>query len=97
MDRLYIVAIECNYQEINRQLKEQFIHSLNDRQMLEEIIKGITVTSNDDHITSGGVLAWEKRVEVQRAQAEVLNTITESRQFDKIKIEKRQRKTLLEL
>ena len=28
-------------------------------------------TKNDDHITSGGVLAWAKRVEAQRAQAVV--------------------------
>ena len=41
---------------------------------------------NDDHITSGGVLAWAKRVEVQRAQAVVLNALTKSKQFDKIKV-----------
>ena len=83
MGRLCIAAIECNYQEIDRQLKEQFIHSLNNKHMLEEIIKELTATNNDDHLTSGGVLAWVKRVETQRAQAAVLNTPTESRQFDK--------------
>ena len=57
--------------------------------MLEEIIKELTATKNNDHITSRGVLAWAKRVEVQRAQAAVLNTLTESRQFDKIKLSKR--------
>ena len=55
--RLHIAAVECNYQEIDRQLKEQFIDGLNDKHMLEEIIKEITATSIDDHITSGGVLA----------------------------------------
>ena len=35
MGRLH-VAVECNYQEIDRQLKEQFIHSLNDKHKLEE-------------------------------------------------------------
>ena len=54
--------------------------------MLEEIIKELTMAKNDDHITSGGVLAWAKRVEVQRPQVAVLNTITECRQFDKIKV-----------
>ena len=54
--------------------------------MLEEIIKELTATSNDDHITSGGVLAWAKRVGVQRAQAAVLDTLTELRQFNKVKI-----------
>ena len=89
MGRLHVVAVECNYQEVDRQLKEQFIHGLNDKHMLEEIIKELTVINNDDHIRSGGVLAWAKRVEVQRAQTGVLNMLTESRQFDKIKIPKR--------
>ena len=89
MGRLYIAAVECNYQEVDRQLKEQFIHGLNDKYMLEEIIKELTATKSDDHITSGDVLAWAKRVEVQRAQAVVLNTLRESRQFDKVKISKK--------
>ena len=47
--------------------------------MLEEIIKALTATKNNDHITSGSVLAWTKRVEAQRAQVAVLNTLTEWR------------------
>ena len=35
------------------------------------------------------MLAWAKRVKAQRAQAAVLNTITEVRQFDKVKIVKK--------
>ena len=87
--KLHVAALKYNYQDLDRQLKEQLIHSLNDKHMLEEIIKELTATSNDDHITSGGVLAWAKGVEVQRAQAMVLNTLTELRQFNKIKISKR--------
>ena len=30
MGRLHMAVVECNYQEIDRQLKEQFIHGLND-------------------------------------------------------------------
>ena len=86
MGRLWVAVVECNYQEINRQLKEQFIHGLNDKSMLEEIIKELTTARNDDRITSGGVLAWAKRVEVQRVQVAVLSRITESRQFDKLKV-----------
>ena len=89
MGRLCIAVVECNHQEMDRKLKEQFIHSLSDKHMLEEIIKELTATSSDDHITNGGVLACVKRVEVQRAQATVLNTLTELRQFDKIKVSKR--------
>ena len=57
--------------------------------MLEEIIKELTVTKNDDHMMSGDVLAWAKRVEAQRAQAVVLNMLMDSRQFDKIKLSKK--------
>ena len=46
-------------------------------------------TKNGDHITSRGMLAWANRVEAQRAQAAVLKTLTESKQFDKIKISKK--------
>ena len=56
MGGLHIAAVECNYQEIDGQLKEQFIYGLNDKHMPKEIIKQLTVTNNDDHITSGGVL-----------------------------------------
>ena len=84
-----MVAVECNYREVNRQLKEQFIHWLNARCMVEEIIKELTATNEDEQITSESMLAWTKRVEAQRAQAAVLSTITESRQFDKVKIVKK--------
>ena len=80
---------ECNYREVDRQLKEQFIHGLNDKCMLEEIIKELTSANDDEQLTSEGILAWAKRVEAQRAQATVLSTITELRQFDKLKIIKK--------
>ena len=63
MGRLRVIAIECNYQEVDRQLKEQFIHGLNDKNMLEEIIKELMTVKSNEQITSGNVLAWAKRVE----------------------------------
>ena len=47
MGRLWVAAVECNYQEVDRQLKEQFIHGLNNKCMLEEIMKELTVTEDD--------------------------------------------------
>ena len=84
--RLHMAAAECDYKEIDRQLKEQFIHSLNDKGMLGEIIKEPTIKSNDEQTTSEGVLVWVKRVEAHGAQAVILNDITETCQFDKVKI-----------
>ena len=51
---------------VDRQLKEQFIHSLNDNNILEEMIKELMTVRGDDQITSGNVLALAKRVEAQR-------------------------------
>ena len=47
MDRLRIAAIDFNYKEIDRKLKEQFIHGLNDNGMMVEIIKGPTKTEEN--------------------------------------------------
>ena len=85
--RLRVVTIECNCQEVDRQLKEQFIHRLNDKNMLEEIIKELTTVRGSDQITSGNVLAWAKRVEAQWTQAAVMSTITESKEFNKISVQ----------
>ena len=38
MGRLHVVAVECNYQEVDRQLKEQ---------LLEEIIKELMATNSE--------------------------------------------------
>ena len=54
--------------------------------MLDEVIRELTAKSNDEQMTSEGVLAWAKRVEVQRAEAAILNNITESCQSDRIKM-----------
>ena len=40
--RLRTAAMECNYKEVDRQLKEQFIHGLNESEMLTEIIRELT-------------------------------------------------------
>ena len=58
MGRLKISAIECYYQELDRQLKEQFIHSLNDTDMLGEIIWELTKIKENETITSENVLVW---------------------------------------
>ena len=81
----------CNYRELNRQLREQFIHGLNGKLMLDEIIRELTAKNNDVQVTSEGMLTWTKRIEAQRDQAAVLNNITELHQFDKIKVAQKPR------
>ena len=38
MGRFRTPAMECNYKEVDRQLKEEFIHGQNDSEMLTKII-----------------------------------------------------------
>ena len=42
MGRLHMMMAECSYREVDQQLKEQFIHGLNDKVMLEEVIRELT-------------------------------------------------------
>ena len=86
MGRLCVAVVECNYREVDQQLKEQFIHGLNDKIMLDEVIRELTAKSNNEQTTSDNVLAWAKRVEAQWAQTAILSDITESHKFDKIKM-----------
>ena len=90
-----MVEVECGYREINRQCKEQFIHSLNNKGVLDEIIKELTTKSNNEQATSEGVLAWAKRVEVHSVQAVILSDITETCQFDKVKLNLKPRHNLV--
>ena len=80
-----MVAAEYGYKEVDRQLKEQFIHGVNDKIMLDEIIRELMSRTSNVQMTSEDVLAWAKRVKAQRAQAAVLNDLTEIKVFDKIK------------
>ena len=66
MGSLRTVVIKCNYKEIDRQLKEQFINGLNDEEMLVEIIRELTKCKENTIIHSENVLTWEKRAEAQR-------------------------------
>ena len=86
MGRLRVAASECNYKECDRQLKEQFIHGLGDKDMLDEIIKELTKRSNNDPCSSEDVLRWAICMEAQRAQAVVLSKVTGQESFDKVKV-----------
>ena len=87
MGQLWMAAAECGYKEVDRQLKEQFIHDLNDKIMLDEIITELTSKTGNVQTTSKYVLVWAKRVKAQRVQASMLNDITETRAFNKVKKE----------
>ena len=57
--------------------------------MLDEVIRGLTAKDKNEQTTSEDVLVWAKRIEVQWAQAAILNDITESQKFNKVKMAQR--------
>ena len=60
MGRLRTSVVECQYTEVDRQLKEQLIHGLNDDERLAEVISELTKCGKDVTIPSETVLAWTK-------------------------------------
>ena len=86
MGRLRIAVVECNYKEVDRQLKEQFMHELNDRVMLDEIVRELMAKNNSEQTNSEDILLWARHIEAQRAQVAILIDITEVQKFDKVKL-----------
>ena len=84
MSRLRTALVKCNYKEIDRQLKEQFIHGLNDEEILAEIFRELTKYEENINICNENVLRWTKRVEAQRAQMAVISSLHEAKNFDAI-------------
>ena len=60
MGRLRTTMVECKYKEVESQFKEQFIHGLNNDEMLIEIIRQLTKCEENVTIPSDTVLAWAK-------------------------------------
>ena len=50
MGRLQITVAECNYKEVDGKLKEQFIHGLNDRAMLDEVVRELMAKNSSEQI-----------------------------------------------
>ena len=68
MGRLWVAAVECNYQEVDRQLKEQFIHGLNDKMYVRGNNKGINSNKKQSPYNKWRCVNMGKRVGAQRAK-----------------------------
>ena len=79
MGRLRLAAVEYNYKEIDRQLKELFIHRINGTDMVAEIIRELIKAEKSAAVTSEQVLVWAKTVEVQRAQSTIITSLSETK------------------
>ena len=85
MGRLCMVAAECSYREVDHQLKEQFIHGLNDKVMLDKVIRELTAKNSSEQTTSEDVLSLARRIEAQRAQVAILSDITKAQNLTRFK------------
>ena len=65
----------CEYNEYDRRLTEQFIHGLEHKNMIGEILREITALENNDDATSECICICAQRLEVQRMQKELLDNI----------------------
>ena len=54
--------------------------------MLDEVIRKLTAKDNNKQTMSKDVLLWAKNIKAQRTQTAILNDITESQKFDKVKL-----------
>ena len=81
MGRPRTEAVECNFGEVDRQLKEQFIHGVNDSDKPTETIRGPTKSNENMMIPSEHVLVWVKRIKAQGPQAAVISSLHEVKNF----------------
>ena len=64
------------------------LNGLDDTDMLGEIIWEVIEIHENTEITKENVLCLAKRIEAQRAQSAIMNSLTEAKEFDKLKIVK---------
>ena len=73
MGRLHTKAADCEYHEYDHRLIEQFINRLDDVVRIGKILRELTVIKDTNDATDNQRLIWPQRLEVHRAQNEVVN------------------------
>ena len=81
MGRLWTRSADCEYNEYNWRLNEQFIHGLDNKSMICEILREISALEDTDDTTSEWLLKWALRLEAQEVK-KVLNNIREAKESD---------------
>ena len=68
MDHFWIKVKKCDYKGNGRRLKEQFTNSKINDDMITEIMQEFMAGTNTNEVTSEQILAWARKVGVQRAK-----------------------------
>ena len=79
MERLRIMAAECKCKEVDGHSKEQLTNGFIDYGKMVEIIRELTSVVNASSVTSAQSLTWAQRVEVQRTQTAVFESLKDQR------------------
>ena len=74
-------------------MKEQFIHRLNNNDMLAEVIREFIKAEESTAVTRKQELVRAKGVETQRAQSAIITSQSGTKEFDKIKDNKSETET----
>ena len=82
MGKLRIAVAEGYCEEIDRQSKEECIHGLNESCMLIEIMHKLIVIKDTSELTSKQVLAWARYDEAKRTQTTILDSLSETKDFN---------------
>ena len=67
MGKLHAKAVECDYKEYNRELKEQLIYGLDKEGMVSEVFREVSAVEDINDVTSKGVPIWTQRIKAHRA------------------------------
>ena len=85
MHRLYIKATDCKCKTCDRRLKEQFTNMLDNKNIIEEIIKELTALKDTSEVSSERVLMRAQYIEEQRGKKEVFDSIRDEKEFDSVR------------
>ena len=66
-----------------RQAAERAVHTW---VILDEIVRELMAKNSSKQTNSEDVLLWARQIKAQRAKAAILNDITKTQKFDKVKL-----------
>ena len=69
----------------DRRLIEHFINSINDDDMMTEMIRELATIKKKNEIINELVLSWDRTVKMQRAHTVIIVTANDNKEFNALK------------
>ena len=80
----------------DKEIIRRVINGIYDNEIMTVIIRELSVIKMTNARTNKQVLSWARRVEAQRVQSPIMNSLNEVKECDKLKIVKNATRTPLE-